>query len=110
MNHPSADLQKAVYSALAANTSLIAALGGTKIFDHIPQKASFPYLVIGQATDRDWSTSSEDGSEHRMTIHIWSEKSNRQQVYQLQQLVRFDLHDAQLSAQDHNVVHLRHEF
>ncbi len=110
MNHPSADLQKAVYGALAANTTLITALGGTKIFDHIPQKAAFPYLVIGQATDRDWSTSSEDGSEHRMTIHIWSGKSDRQEVYQLQQLVRLDLHDAQLSAQDHHLVNLRHEF
>lgn len=110
MNHSSADLQKAIYSALVANTSLIAALGGAKIFDHTPQKAVYPYLVIGQASDRDWSTASENGSEHRITIHIWSEKSDRQEIYQIQQLVHSELHDAQLSAQDHHVVNLRHEF
>ena len=110
MIHPSADLQKAIYTALAANANLTAALGGTKIYDHNPQEAAFPYVVIGRASNLDWSTSTEDGGEHVVIIHIWSERSDRMEIYQLQQEVQTSLHDATLMAVDHNVVNLRHEF
>jgi len=110
MMHPSADLQKTVYGTLAANSSLITLLGGTKIYDHHPQKSAFPYLVIGQASNSDWSTSSEDGSEHLLVLHVWSAKSDRQEIYQIQQLIKQSLHDVPLSAIDHHIVNLRFEF
>lgn len=110
MMHPSADLQKIIYSSLTGNTSLITLLGGTKIYDHHPLKAAFPYLVIGQATDTDWSTSSEDGSEHSFVIHVWSAKSDRQEVYQFQNQIKQSLHDVSLTAVDHHIVNLRFEF
>ncbi len=110
MMHPSADLQKAVYTALAANTALITLLGDVKIYDHHPQKATFPYLVIGQASASDWSTASEDGALHSFIIHIWSKRSDRQQVYQLQQQIRQSLHDVPHTAIDHHIVNLRFEY
>lgn len=110
MIHPSADLQRAVYAALAANAGLISALGGAKIYDHNPQEVAFPYVVIGRTSNLDWSTSSEDGSEHSMIIHIWSARSDRAEIYQLQQEIRQSLHDVALTTVDHDVVNLRHEF
>lgn len=110
MIHPSADLQKAIYTALAASSGLVSALGGVKIYDHNPQEAAFPYLVIGRASNLDWSTASEDGSEHLVIIHVWSARSDRGEVYQLQQEIQQSLHDVALLAVDHNVVNLRHEF
>lgn len=109
MIHPAADLQKAVYTALDDNTDLVAALGGAKIYDHNPEKAAFPYIVLGRANSVDWSTSTEDGNEHLITIHIWSKRSARQQIYSIQQLVQESLHDVILTAQDHDIINLRLE-
>jgi hypothetical protein len=110
MIHPAADLQKAIYSALRANIDLVAALGGIKVFDHNPEKSEFPYIVLGRATSSDWSTSTEGGNEHFLTVHIWSSHAARQEVYSIQQLVKDSLHDTQLVAQDHHIINLRFEF
>ena len=110
MNHPAAELQKAIYGALNANAALIVALSGSKIFDHHPEKVAFPYLVLGRATNTDWSTSSEEGIEHLITIHSWSKKTGRSETWQLQQLIKSSLHDVDLLAQDHFIINLRLEF
>ncbi len=110
MNHPAADLQKAIYSALANNSQLVTALGGTKIFDHSPGKADFPYVILGRATATDWSTSTEDGKSHLITVHTWSNQPAKQEVWAIQQLVNVSLHDADLQAQDHHIINLRMEF
>ena len=33
---------------------------------------SVPHIVIGDDTESDWSTATEDGSEHAVVIHVWS--------------------------------------
>ena len=110
MMHPAADVQKAIYEALIANGDLITLLGGTKIFDHHPERVAFPYIVLGQATSTDWSTSTEDGTEHLITVHIWSRRSGREEVYDIQRQVGVSLHDAQFSGQDHHIINLRFAF
>ncbi len=109
MNHPAADLQKAVYGALTNNSQLVTALGGTKIFDHSPEKADFPYVILGRATATDWSTSTEDGKSHLITIHSWSGQPAKQEIWAIQQLINDSLHDVNLLAQDHHIINLRME-
>ena len=50
------DLQTTAYAALAADGPLVALLGGERLYDHVPQNAEFPYVVIDQMQVRDWST------------------------------------------------------
>ena len=49
------ELQKAVFEALAGDAAL-AALIGTRIFDHAPANVAFPYVTFGRTSIYDWST------------------------------------------------------
>ncbi len=103
-------LQKAIFQTLEADAALTALLGAGKIFDDVPQGAAFPYLTIGQSTARDWSTSSEAGFEHNLTLHVWSKSHGRKQVQETLGAIHDVLHDANLTLEDHNLINLRHNY
>ena len=110
---PSASLalQSAVVTALIANADLTTATGGApRIFDDVPPATPYPYLSIGQTTERDWSTGTEDGREHTLTLHVWSRTPGRRQVHEIAALVRATLHLAALTLTGHRLINLRHEF
>lgn len=46
MSHPAAPLQKAIFEALSASQPVTDAVGD-RIYDHVPEDARFPYVVIG---------------------------------------------------------------
>ncbi|MGE0699673.1 MAG: DUF3168 domain-containing protein [Hyphomicrobiaceae bacterium] len=102
-------LQKAIFQALAEDTGVIAMLGAPRIYDDVPQKASFPYLTLGQTAVRDWSTGSEDGDEHILTLHVWSRAEGRRETHELMGALRAALHERSLSLEGHRLVNLRHE-
>ncbi|MGE3918018.1 MAG: DUF3168 domain-containing protein [Hyphomicrobiaceae bacterium] len=102
-------MQKAIFQALAEDTGVIAMLGAPRIYDDVPQKASFPYLTLGQTAVRDWSTGSEDGDEHILTLHVWSRAEGRRETHELMGALRAALHERSLSLEGHRLVNLRHE-
>ena len=68
-------LQKAVYARLTAS------LGGVAVYDHAPQNAAFPYVLIGDDTAVTWDTKTRDGQEYTLTIHCWdAPKAGRKSV------------------------------
>lgn len=103
-------LQQGIYQALAGNMDVTGLLGGQNIFDNPPQNTSFPYLTFGQTRERDWSTGSEDGSEHTVTLHVWSQAGGRKETQEIIETIRSVLKDGPLSIEDHHLVNLRHEF
>lgn len=103
-------LQQSIYEALTDDAALLALLGGPRIYDDVPQSADFPYLTIGQSLVRDWSTGSEEGDEHTLTVHVWSRESGRKQTHAIIGLLREALHDRPLTLDGHRLVNLRHEF
>ena len=104
-------LQSAIYAALTANADLTAATGGSpRVFDDVPPGTSYPYVTFGQAIERDWSTGTEAGREHTVTLHVWSRASGRREVHQIAALIRAALHDAALALAGHRLINLRHEF
>ena len=66
MTAPAAELQKAVFDALAADAAL-AALVGARIYDHAPANVAFPYVTFGRTSVYDWSTGTESGT--RAALH-----------------------------------------
>jgi hypothetical protein len=104
------DLQKAVYAALAADASLTALLGGTAVYDAAPQDAGFPYVTIDQTQIRDWSTGTEPGAEHMLTLHVWSRYAGKYEAYAISDTIREALDGAGLSLEDHRLVNLRHQW
>lgn len=103
-------LQQGIYQALANDPELTGLLGGAHIFDDAPQNASFPYLTFGQTIERDWSTGSEDGAEHTVTLHVWSRAGGRKETQTIIDRVRAALNGSPISVDDHHLVNLRHEY
>ena len=102
-------LQRGIYQALANSSDLTALLGGVRVYDDAPQGASFPFVTLGQSVIRDWSTGTEDGAEHNLTLHVWSRSGGKKQVHDIIEAIRAVLHDQRLVLADHHLVNLRHE-
>jgi len=102
-------LQQAVYGALASDAALIALLGGPKIYDDAPHAVAHPYVTLGQSVERDWSTGTEDGAEHVLTVHVWSRAAGRRETRAIMAAARSALHEAALSPAGTRLVSLRHE-
>ena len=109
MSSSSWALQQSIFAALAANATLVALLGGPRVYDDVPQASAFPYLTFGHSLVRDWSTGSEDGSEHVVTLHVWSQGKGKKEAHEIMGAVRTALHDQALSLSGHRLVNLRHE-
>lgn len=103
------DLQQAVHAALAADSTVLALLGSARIYDHVPQRATFPYLALANFTVRDWATGTEPGTEVIFTVNAWSRGAGHKEAHLLADAVRAALHDAPLSLSGHHLVNLRHE-
>lgn len=103
-------LQQAVYSTLSIDAGVLGLLGGTHIYDDVPQLADFPYLTFGQSSLRDWSTGTDDGNEHIFTLHVWSREAGRKQVYEIMAALRKALHEAPIPIAGFRLINLRHEF
>ena len=104
------DLQSTAYAALAADVPLAMLLGGERLYDHVPQNAAFPYVVIDQMQVRDWSTGTERGSEHVLMLHVWSRYEGKREAYEIADAVREVLDGAELGLSGHRLINLTHQF
>jgi len=103
-------LQCSIYQTLSNASELTSRLGGDGIYSNPPPAAEFPFITIGQTVDLDWSTGTEDGNEHSLTLHIWSRADSALEVHEITEIVRDLLHDQALNLDDHQLINLRHEF
>ncbi len=103
-------LQQAVYAALAGSTPLTALLGGARIYDDVPQAAPFPYISLGQTSSSEYGTGTEDGEEHTLTLHVWSQNGGRSEAQRIMGAIRDALHAVSLSVAGHTLVNLRQQF
>lgn len=110
MVQASAELQTTIVKTLTSDIGLMALLGGPKIFDRIPERAKFPYLTLGRTSVVDWSTGTEDGAEHILTLHIWSKGGGKAETFEIMDRVTNQLHDAHLPIDGHRLVTLQLQF
>jgi hypothetical protein len=104
-------LLSGVYSTLAANAALAALLGSAdRIYDaQAPADAAVPYVVIGDLTSNDYGTSSGDGQEQTLTLHVWTEEDGKKKCLDIIAAVRLALHEQSPSMSDGALVNLRCE-
>ena len=98
-------LQQAVFAALARDGT-IAALAGGRVFDHVPRRTPFPYVVVGESRASDWSTKTEAGSEHALTIHVWSRAKGTRETRLVAQAVIDALNGAPLAVHGATLIDL----
>jgi hypothetical protein len=103
-------LQRSIYQALTNSAELASLLGGDRIYFEAPPAAQFPFITLGQTVNLDWSTGTEDGTEHSLTMHVWSRADGAREVHEILEMIRNVLHDQALALEDHYFVNLRHEF
>lgn len=100
-------LRSAIHAALVADGALNALLGGAHIYDEPPRNASFPYVTIGQARVIDWSTGTDSGEEHQLTLHAWSRQGGHREAHLIAGALLQALDDAPLVLDDHRLINLR---
>jgi hypothetical protein len=110
MTAPAAELQKAIFSSLSGDATLVALLGSARIFDDAPANVAFPYITFGRTSIYDWSTGTESGTEQLFTLHIWSKAKSKKETLDIMEVVRERLNDASLPLDGHQLVNLRLEF
>jgi Protein of unknown function (DUF3168) len=109
MSSSSWALQQSIFAKLTSDAPLLALLGAPRLYDDVPQGADFPYLTFGQSLVRDWSTGTEDGNEHVLTLHVWSQARGKKETQEIMGALRTALHDQSLTLSGHRLINLRHE-
>lgn len=107
MPNASAALRAAIHDALTADGALVALLGGPKVYDEPPRAAAFPYVTLGEARVSDFSTGTEEGWEHQLTLHAWSRQGGHREAHLIAGALLQALDDAPLSPDGHRLVNLR---
>lgn len=88
-------VQKAVYTALTGDTALAALVTG--VYDRVPERTALPYLVFGNATTKDASTTTLDGETVRLELAVYSREGGRKQVLDILERVHAVLHQQALT-------------
>jgi Protein of unknown function (DUF3168) len=103
-------LQEAMAAALGADAGVKALIGDpARIYDDVPRNPAFPYAVIGEGGETDWSSQSSEGVEARMTVTAWSRYAGRKEAKQIMDRIRTVLHDANLAVAGWRLINLRCE-
>jgi Protein of unknown function (DUF3168) len=101
-------LQQAVFATLCASSEVTDAVGDPpRVFDTVPRGSAFPYIVIGDDRETDWSTATEKGSEHALTVHVWSRAQGRREARLAGEAVIDALDGAELALDGHTLIDLR---
>ncbi len=81
---PASALQDAILTALAADTALITALGSARrLFDAPPPGMPLPYVLYGPVSTRDWSTGTDPGAEHIVTLTVRAHAAARRSAHDI---------------------------
>jgi hypothetical protein len=99
-------LQQAIYATLVASSDL-QDVAGDRIYDAVPRGAALPYVVIGDDRETDWSTATEPGSAHALTIHIYSHAAGRKETRLASEAVIEALNGASLTIDGQTLIDIR---
>jgi hypothetical protein len=103
-------LQRAIHVALTSASPVTALTGGVRVFDAVPRNAAFPYICHGESVVRDWSTATDEGHEHTISIHVWSRGAGRKQAHEILGAIERALDHKALPLDGHRLITLRHEY
>ena len=101
-------LLTAIHGRLSGDAALAALIGPDGIRDRLLPRPVLPSIVFGEVETRDYSTATEAGEEHRLTLEVWSEAEGRREAEEIAGRVRLLLHDAPMTLADHALVSLLH--
>ncbi|CAN7643826.1 DUF3168 domain-containing protein [Rhizobium sp. LjRoot30] len=101
-------LLQAVTARLLGDADLVELIGADGIHDRLLTRIPMPYVVIAGLQSDDFSTSTEAGEEHLLTLEIWSSGQGQREAQVIAGHVHRLLHDAALSLVGAVLVSLLH--
>lgn len=99
------NLQQALYTSLTGDSTLMAAVTG--VYDRVTEGAVFPYITLGDIFSRDWATTTSNGLQLSIMLHIWSRSSGRKQTLMIMERVHALLHHSGLSISGQQLIMMR---
>lgn len=108
MSAAASQLLRAIHSLLAGSASLTALIGADGIRDRLVTGRQLPCIVVSDLVSTDYSTSTEPGEEHLLTLQAWSDAAGQRQVQQIAGIVCTLLQDAALPLERAALVNLQH--
>lgn len=102
-----APFQAALYQKLHGDATLMALITG--VYDFIPQGAAYPYVAIGEAQGRDWSTKSSSGMQYSFAVRVFAREAGRKQAATVMERVHTLLHTGSLTITGQTLISLRCE-
>jgi hypothetical protein len=100
-------LQIAHIAALKADATLVSFVG-TKVYDYVPEKSAYPYLVYHITDSDEWDTTTDNGDEHSVYVHVFDDAEGSKRARRIMQRVYELLHDVTTySLTDHKLVNSR---
>lgn len=103
------ELQQGLRTRLAGYSGL-SSLVGTRVYDHVPQDAAFPFVVIGDDTMIPFDTHSTIGGEHTVQVHTWSRYRGNAETKQIQSQIYNALHRYALTVSGGTMVDCQCEY
>lgn len=110
MTWPVTETQKTIYQTLANDSILQALLGTTpanpKIFDHVPDSKSYPYIKIAIKPMQDRGNHDWEGVQFQYQIDVWNQGVNQGdlKVQQIQARVDELLHKQDICIDGWNII------
>ena len=86
--------QTAVYSVLIAASPAIC---GGRVYDHVPQDVSFPYVKIGESHSQPDDTICDEGTDELLTLHVWSRYRGQKEIKEVTAAIHTALHQVDLT-------------
>jgi len=81
---------------------------GDRIYDYVPRNTKYPYIVYHITDSDEWDTTTDNGEEHAVYVHVWDDKEGSKRARKIMQRVYELLHDVtSYSLTDHNLVNCR---
>ena len=104
------ELQKTIYAKLITDSTIKTTYSAT-VHDHVSSGTAFPYVVIGEETLIDDSSSKDiDFNEFTLTIHTFSRNRGRKEAKQIMARIYTLLHKASLTVTGANHINTRFEY
>jgi hypothetical protein len=106
------EAQKAVFSVLSADATLVNLLGANKVFDHVPDNTPYPYVVLQVLPWTDRGNHTYEGWACEFQLTVWYRATGRGNlgVQTIQKRIDELLHRVDLCIEGWNSVGLRRTF
>lgn len=97
------ELQGAIVAKLKS-TVAVTSLIGTRIYDHQPTDANFPYVSFGPVQEIPTDYDCVDSAEITVQLDVWSRAIGMKEANRIASAIEAALHDASLSLADNAFV------